>query len=86
MRQIIPTSRSISAKTPAYATAINIAGADSERRATGVGLAPFLVPSRRPRPVIRSRGEIFREIEFALGKFVTVQLLAEDNCIKLSVN
>ncbi|VDK80109.1 unnamed protein product [Litomosoides sigmodontis] len=61
MRQIIPTSRSISAKTPAYATAVNVTGADSERRVTGVGLAPFLVPSRRPRPVIRSRARASRE-------------------------
>lgn len=61
LRQVIPTSKSISATMPAYATAVNATGADSQTHAMdmSVGLAPFLVPSRRPRPVVRNRGDIF---------------------------
>ncbi|KAK6110770.1 PHD-finger family protein [Brugia pahangi] len=57
IRQIIPASKSVSATMPAYAMAVNATGADSETHATdmSVGLAPFLVPSRRPRPVVRNR-------------------------------
>ncbi|CAG9538114.1 unnamed protein product [Cercopithifilaria johnstoni] len=62
-RQIIPASKSISATMPAYATAVNTTGADSETNVTdmSVGLAPFLVPSRRPRPVVRNRARASRE-------------------------
>ncbi|VDP12036.1 unnamed protein product [Onchocerca flexuosa] len=61
MRQVIPTNKSISTTMPAYAMAVNAAGADSETHSTdmSVGLAPFLVPSRRPRPVVRNRGYFF---------------------------
>ncbi|KAL3982455.1 PHD-finger family protein [Acanthocheilonema viteae] len=63
IRQIIPTSKSIATTMPAYATAVNVTGADSETHATdmSVGLAPFLVPSRRPRPVVRNRARVSRE-------------------------
>lgn len=73
-RQIIPTGKSISATMPAYATAVNTTGTDSEAHATNmsVGLAPFLVPSRRPRPAVRNRGNFLnREINFfTLGNFL----------------
>uniref|UniRef100_A0A0R3S4H8 SET domain-containing protein n=1 Tax=Elaeophora elaphi TaxID=1147741 RepID=A0A0R3S4H8_9BILA len=63
MRQIIPTSKSISSTMPAYATAVNATIADSEAHGTDMstGLAPFLVPSRRPRPVVRNRARPSRE-------------------------
>ncbi|EJD75104.1 hypothetical protein LOAG_17683 [Loa loa] len=63
VRQVIPTSKSISATMPAYATAFNVTGTDSETHAAdmSVGLAPFLVPSRRPRPVVRNRVRASRE-------------------------
>lgn len=60
IRQIIPTRKSVSATMPAYITAVSATDADSETRILdmSVGLAPFLVPYRRPRPVVRGRGEI----------------------------
>ncbi|EJW81651.1 hypothetical protein WUBG_07440, partial [Wuchereria bancrofti] len=63
IRQIIPASKSVSATVPAYAMAVNATGADSETHATdmSVGLAPFLVPSRRPRPVVRNRARASRQ-------------------------
>ncbi|VDK61720.1 unnamed protein product [Onchocerca ochengi] len=63
MRQVIPTNKSVSTTMPAYAVAVNAAGADSDTHSTdmSVGLAPFLVPSRRPRPVIRNRARTSRE-------------------------
>ncbi|VIO87050.1 Uncharacterized protein BM_BM3397 [Brugia malayi] len=63
IRQIIPASKSVSATMPAYAMAVNATGANSETHATdmSVGLAPFLVPSRRPRPVVRNRARASRQ-------------------------
>uniref|UniRef100_A0A915Q0G0 SET domain-containing protein n=1 Tax=Setaria digitata TaxID=48799 RepID=A0A915Q0G0_9BILA len=64
IRQVIP-SKSISATMPAYATAVNPTNADSDTHTTdlSIGLAPFLVPSRRPRPVVRNRARLSREPE-----------------------